>query len=78
MSFPYRRWYAELSSSDLSSFLDVGLTGAPDYVKAQYPNQKYVPLLRFTTQSQLFERNLDLVHGCSQGDTRVATRARKI
>lgn len=45
MSFPYRRWYAELSSSDLSSFLDVGLTGAPDYVKAQYPNQKlkYVP-----------------------------------
>ena len=38
MSFPYRRWYAELSRGELREVLDVGLTGAPDYVRAQHPN----------------------------------------
>ena len=52
MSFPYRRWYAELSSGELSDFLDVGLTGAPDYVKAQFPSQKYVALLCLTSAAQ--------------------------
>ena len=40
MSFPYRRWYAELSAGELGDFLDVALTGAPDYVKEQL-HQKY-------------------------------------
>ncbi|CAJ1388995.1 unnamed protein product [Effrenium voratum] len=42
MSFGYRRWYAELSHGPLKDVLDVGLTGAPDFVKAQNPQQVYV------------------------------------
>ena len=42
MSFSYRRWYAELSKSALQDLLDVALTGAPNFVKDQHPNQVYV------------------------------------
>lgn len=44
-SFSYRRWYAQLSQpgGELEGLLDVGLTGAPDFVKERYPNQTYVP-----------------------------------
>lgn len=41
MSFAYRRWYAELSRGELRDVLDVGLTGAPDYVKALHPKNSY-------------------------------------
>ncbi|CAE8591340.1 unnamed protein product [Polarella glacialis] len=39
-AFGYRRWYAQLSQpgAALHELLDVGLTGAPDFVKQQYPN----------------------------------------
>ncbi|CAK9055472.1 unnamed protein product [Durusdinium trenchii] len=42
-SFGYRRWYAALAEGELAEWLDVGLTGAPDFVKKEHPKQRYVP-----------------------------------
>ncbi|CAE7552055.1 rsmF [Symbiodinium necroappetens] len=41
-SFSYRRWYAELAQGPLQHLLDVGLTGAPNFVREKYPKQAYV------------------------------------
>ena len=41
-SFSYRRWYAELAKGALQHLLDVGLTGAPNFVREKYPKQTYV------------------------------------